>query len=62
MDSEAEGHPKYAMKEQTGRGGVNPVILNVGASRGVGHAVAQLVEALRYKPGSIPDGATGIFH
>ena len=31
----------------------------------VGHAVAQLVEALRYKPesrGSIPDGVTGIFH
>ena len=27
-----------------------------------GHAVAPLVEALRYKPGSIPDGATGIFH
>jgi hypothetical protein len=30
-----------------------------------GHAVAQLVEALRYKPerpGSIPDGVTGIFH
>jgi len=29
-----------------------------------GHAVAQLVEALRYKPevaGSIPDGVTGIF-
>jgi len=29
----------------------------------VGHAVAQLVEALRYKPeGSIPDGVTGFFH
>jgi hypothetical protein len=31
----------------------------------VGHAVAQLVEALRYKPegaGSIPDGVIGIFH
>jgi hypothetical protein len=32
----------------------------------VGYAVAQLVEALRYKPeklaGSIPDGLTGIFH
>jgi len=30
-----------------------------------GHAVARLVEALRYKPevaGSIPDGVTGIFH
>jgi hypothetical protein len=28
-----------------------------------GHAVAQLVEALRYKPeGSIPDGVIGIFH
>jgi hypothetical protein len=28
-----------------------------------GYAVAQLVEALRYKPeGSIPDGVTGIFH
>ena len=30
-----------------------------------GHAVAQLVEALRYKSevaGSIPDGVTGIFH
>ena len=29
------------------------------------HAVAQLVEALRYKPegrGSIPDGLSGIFH
>jgi hypothetical protein len=31
----------------------------------MGHAVAQLVEALRYKSkiaGSIPDGITGIFH
>jgi hypothetical protein len=29
----------------------------------VGHAVAQLVEALRYKfVGSIPDRAIGIFH
>jgi hypothetical protein len=28
----------------------------------LGHAVAQLVEALRYKPGSIPDVAIGIFH
>jgi hypothetical protein len=31
----------------------------------VGHAVAQFVEALRYKPegrGLIPDGFTGIFH
>jgi hypothetical protein len=28
----------------------------------MGHAVAQLVEALRYKPGSIPDGVIGIFH
>jgi hypothetical protein len=30
-----------------------------------GHVVAQLVEALRYKPevmGSIPDGVIGIFH
>ena len=27
----------------------------------LGHAVAQLVEALHYK-GSIPDGVTGIFH
>jgi hypothetical protein len=30
----------------------------------LGHAVAQLVEALSYKPaghGSIPDGVTGIF-
>jgi hypothetical protein len=30
-----------------------------------GHAMAQLVEALRYKPevrGSIPDGVIGIFH
>jgi hypothetical protein len=30
-----------------------------------GHAVAQLVEALRYKrnvAGSIPDGVTGVFH
>jgi hypothetical protein len=30
-----------------------------------GHAVAHLVEALRYKPedrGSIPDGVIGIFH
>jgi hypothetical protein len=27
-----------------------------------GHAVAQLVEALRYKPGSIPDGVIKIFH
>jgi len=26
-----------------------------------GHTVAPLVEALRYKPGSIPDGVTGIF-
>ena len=29
------------------------------------HAVAQLVEALRYRPkvaGSIPDGVIGIFH
>ena len=29
------------------------------------HAVAQLVEALRYKlegPGSIPDGVVGTFH
>jgi hypothetical protein len=31
----------------------------------VGHAVAQLVEALRYKPedkGTIPDVVIGIFH
>ena len=31
----------------------------------VGHAVAQLVEALRYKSenaGSIPNGVIGIFH
>jgi uncharacterized membrane protein YgaE (UPF0421/DUF939 family) len=31
----------------------------------LGNAVAQLVEALRYKsegPGSIPDGVIGIFH
>jgi hypothetical protein len=31
----------------------------------VGHAMAQLVEALCYKPenrGSIPDGVTGILH
>ena len=31
----------------------------------VGHAVAQLVEAVRYKleaAGSIPDGVTAIFH
>jgi hypothetical protein len=31
----------------------------------MGHAVAQLVEALRYKSkfaGLIPDGVTGIFH
>jgi hypothetical protein len=31
----------------------------------LGHAVAQLVEALRYKPegcGSIPDGFIEIFH
>jgi hypothetical protein len=28
-----------------------------------GHAVAQLLEALRYNvAGSIPDGVTGIFH
>jgi hypothetical protein len=27
-----------------------------------GYAVAQFVEALRYKPGSIPDGVTEIFH
>jgi len=27
-----------------------------------GYAVVQLVEALRYKTGSIPDGITGIFH
>ena len=27
-----------------------------------GYAVAQLVEALRYKSASIPDGVTGIFH
>jgi hypothetical protein len=26
------------------------------------HAVAQLVEALHHKPGSIPDGVTEIFH
>ena len=31
----------------------------------LGHAVTQLVEALRYKPevtGSIPDGVIGVFH
>jgi len=28
----------------------------------LGHAVVQLVEALRYKPGSIPDGVIGILH
>jgi hypothetical protein len=28
--------------------------------RQAGHAVMQLVDALRYKP--IPDGVTGIFH
>jgi len=29
----------------------------------MGHAVAQLVEALRYKvAGSIPDGVNGFFH
>jgi hypothetical protein len=28
----------------------------------LGHAVAQLVEALRYKPSSIPDGVIGILH
>jgi hypothetical protein len=27
-----------------------------------GHAVAQMVEALHYKPDSIPDGVVGIFH
>jgi hypothetical protein len=27
-----------------------------------GQAVVQIVEALRYKPGSIPDGTIGIFH
>jgi hypothetical protein len=27
-----------------------------------GHSVAQLVEALSYKPGSIPNGVIGIFH
>jgi len=27
-----------------------------------GHAVAQLVKALPYKPGSIPDNVIGIFH
>ena len=26
------------------------------------HAVAQLVETLPYKPGSIPDGVIEIFH
>jgi len=26
------------------------------------HVVAQLVETLRYKPGSIPDGVIGIFY
>ena len=31
----------------------------------LGHAVVQLVQALRYEPevaGLIPDGVTGIFH
>jgi hypothetical protein len=27
-----------------------------------GRSVAQLLEALRYKPDSIPDGVIGIFH
>jgi hypothetical protein len=27
-----------------------------------GHAVAQMVEALHYKPDSIPEGVIGIFH
>jgi hypothetical protein len=27
-----------------------------------GNVAAQLVEALLYKPGSIPDGVIGIFH
>jgi hypothetical protein len=27
-----------------------------------GYAVAPLVKAMRYKPGSNPDGATGIFY
>jgi hypothetical protein len=30
--------------------------------RDMGYAVAQLVEALCYKPGSIPDGVMEIFH
>jgi len=38
----------------------------LGINYKLGHAVAQLVEAPRYKPegqgGSIPDGVTGIFH
>jgi hypothetical protein len=35
----------------------------VQAVGGGGHTVAQLVEALRYKPeGSIPDGVIGIFY
>jgi hypothetical protein len=29
---------------------------------GKGNAVAHLVEALRYKPSSIPDGVIGIVH
>jgi hypothetical protein len=29
---------------------------------GRGHAVAQFVQALRYKQGSIPDGVIRIFH
>jgi len=28
----------------------------------MGHAVAQLVEALLFKPGSIPDGVIKVFH
>jgi len=28
----------------------------------MGYVEARLVEALRYKPGSIPDGVTGIFY
>ena len=41
---------------------VFPVIFHI-SCRQVGHAMAQFVEALRYKPaGSIPDGVAGIFH
>ena len=46
-------------------GGVRLRVTLVIYSKQVGHGVAQLIEALRYKsegPGSIPDGVIGLFH